>query len=393
MIYNSEGDASPIVRYDEIDGVEFKNNVIDNQGIEFDGVDGLLERDVSVTEVQQDVWIPSSGLADVAVYQGFEFDRIDRDVFGNLRAERNAVGASNGAGDVPPGILDLTSYGTDWYEPETGENPTPVVHQVGTVDELRRALSEAAKGDIVELTANEYDVLSSLKIDKRLTVRSAEAVGKSRVVYSGSAQTPAFEMNPGGHLVLESVVLQGDGDSYAFAPLRENMSSLYNLEVSGSEISDFDFVLKAHKYSFAEYVVFESTTIQNCANGLELSAEDDDKGDYNAENVSVLNSTFDNVGKNVIDYYRGGYDESTVGGNLVVTGSTFTNSGSGERDGILIDTYGIINVDLSGNTFRDNDVRLIARLWGAKNNRYADNVIDNSGEIVIEQNLPQKLVY
>lgn len=392
-IYNAQGDAAPIVRYDEIDGVEFRNNVIDNQGVPFDGVDGLLERDVSMTQAQQDVWIPSSGLAGVDVYHGFEFDRIERDVFGNPRAERNAVGATSGAGDVPTGVLDLASYGPDWYEPGTGENPNPVVHRVGDGDELRRALAEATGGDVVELTAAAYTVDSPLEIDKRLTVRSADPAARSQIVYSGGAQTPAFEMHPGGYLVLKSVVLRGGGDSYAFAPLKENMSSLYNLEVSDSDISGFDFVLKAHKHSFAEFVRFESTTIENCANGIELSAEDDDRGDYNAENVYVIDSTFRGVGANVVDYYRGGYDESTVGGNLIVRGSTFVGSGSSEDDGILIDTYGIINVDLSNNTFRDNDVRLVARLWGAKNNRHAGNVIRDSGEIVVEQNLPQKLVY
>lgn len=42
----------------------------------------------------------------------------------------------------------------------------------------------------------------------------------------------------------------------------------------------------------------------------------------------------------VIDYYRGGYDESKVGGNLVVMGCTLTNSGTGEENGILLNSYG-----------------------------------------------------
>ena len=66
----------------------------------------------------------------------------------------------------------------------------------------------------------------------------------------------------------------------------------------------------------------------------------------------------------MIDYYRGGYDESTVGGTLVVRGSTFTDSGADEENGVLINTYGIINVDLSDNEFRSNDVERVARPVG-----------------------------
>ena len=188
-------------------------------------------------------------------------------------------------------------------------------------------------------------------------------------------------------------MLEGDGTNYAFAPLSENMSSLYNLTVEDAEIAEFDYVLKAHKYSFAQFITFQNTVIRDSNNGLELSSEDDDRGDYNAEHVYVLNSRFENVAASVIDYYRGGYDESTVGGTLVVRGSTFTGSGGAEESGLLIDTYGIINVALVGNTFRDNAVELVARLWGAKNNTHADNVIENSGALIVEQNLPQKLVY
>ena len=200
-------------------------------------------------------------------------------------------------------------------------------------------------------------------------------------------------MNPKAKLNLKSVILQGSGENFAFASLKENMSSLYNLKVIDSEIENFDYVLKAYKYSFSEYIKFKETLIKNCNNGLELSGEDDDKGDYNAENIYIVNCNFEDVRQNVIDYYRGGYDESTVGGNLIVSGSTFSKCGEEEKDGILINTYGILNVDISKNKFENNQVKMVARLWGAKNNSHSDNTIKNSGEMVVEQNLQLKMMY
>jgi len=59
----------------------------------------------------------------------------------------------------------------------------------------------------------------------------------------------------------------------------------------------------------------------------------------------------------------------------------------------LLNTRGIVNVDISNNTFRNNPVELVALLWGAKNNSHSNNQISNSGEISVEENLKMKLMY
>lgn len=392
IIYNDQGDRLPIFRHDSIDGVDFKSNVINNQGVTFRGVEGLEVKKFSLTELEKNIWVPSSDLSEIAPYYGFEFDQIDKDIFGNDRSVNNSIGAAIPKSSQSSNIMDQSKYGPDWYNPSPGEADAET-HIVGTSDELNAAVERAKNGDIIELTADIYAIELPLKIDKKLTIQSADSVNKSTISYTGSSGTPAFEMNPKGDLTLRSVRLEGNKKNYAFASLRENMSSLYNLKVNDSEISNFDFVLKTYKYSFAEYIKFKSTIIKNCNNGLELTGEVDDRGDYNAENLYIIDSQFDGVRKNVINYYRGGYDESTVGGNLVVKGCTFTNSGMDEENGVLLNTYGIINVKILENTFRNNKVKLIARLWGAKNNTESNNDIENSGKIISEQNLPLKLIY
>ncbi|MEQ9217549.1 MAG: chondroitinase-B domain-containing protein [Cyclobacteriaceae bacterium] len=392
LIYNTHGDQMPILRYDSIDGIDFHSNVINNQGVDFRGVRGLEEKNFSMQELEEYIWIPSSDLSDAEVYQGFEFDQITSDIFGNSRKENNAIGATNGAATEKPNIMDFSKYGPDWYDPSPPQRE-PKTHRAGTEEELRQTLVSAAEGDIIELTSERYGLSTPLKIDKKLTIQSAVGSGKATISYIGAPETPAFEMNPKGQLTLHSIKLMGNGENYAFASLKTNMSSLYNLSVNDAEISGFDYVLKAYKNSFSEFIRFNSTVIRDCKNGLELSAEDDDRGEYNAENLFIENCRFEGVDQNVIDYYRGGYDESTIGGNLVVKGSTFTRSGSKEKNGILINTYGIINVEIMGNTFTDNPMSQVARLWGAKNNTESDNTIKNSGRIVTEQNLPLKLMY
>ena len=171
------------------------------------------------------------------------------------------------------------------------------------------------------------------------------------------------------------------------------MSHHFGLSVSDVEISNFKYALKVYKQSFSERISFKNTTISNCENGLELSEETNDKGDYNTEYLTIDNCIFNNVKKNVIDYYRGGYDESTIGGNLSITNSTFINSGSKEKNKILLNHKGIVNVKINNNTFKDNTVKLVALLWGAKNNMASNNTFINSGTIKTEQNLKLTLMY
>ncbi|TDQ32410.1 chondroitinase-B domain-containing protein [Zeaxanthinibacter enoshimensis] len=393
LIFNRKRDEPSIVAHDSLDGIIFKSNIINSQGITFQHDSILKQAEFSLTELDDNIFIPAEDLSEFERFSGFEFDLISKDLFGNSRAENNSVGAIAGEPEEKINIMDDSQYGPFWYSTKPADERNAQSHLVSSSDELQNAIKAAAYSDTIILKAERYALKSTLKIDKKLTIRSADIDNKATIQYLGEAGAPAFEMNPKGELSLIAVILEGNGENYAFAPLKENMSSLYNLNIKDSEIFNFDYVLKGFKHSFAEYIKIRSTTIQNCKNGLELSAEDDDRGDYNAENVIIADCTFSNISKNVIDYYRGGYDESTVGGNLTVTNSTFTQSGSQEENGILIDTYGIINVNITGNTFRNNNVRLVARLWGAKNNTHSDNMIENSGKLIVEENLPLKLMY
>ncbi len=392
IIYNTKGDEMPIVRYDSIDGIKFKNNIINNQGTGFRSVKGLKEKELEMTEISENVWVPSEDLSGLDIYEGYEFDQITNDLFGNARSTKNSIGSVISSASQTPELLDASKYGPSWFDPSP-KAAEPKTHAVTNNEELINTIAQAKPGDIIELQKGEFELSNSLKINKKLTIRSANNSNPSTINYMGDSGSPAFEMNPKAELTLKGVKLTGNKVNYAFASLVDNMSSLYNLEVIDSEISNFDYVLKAYKYSFSEFIQFKNSTVRDCNNGIELAAEDDDKGDYNAENLFVINTKFENVKKNVIDYYRGGYDESTVGGNLIVQGCTFEKCGAKEENGILVNTYGIINVNISGNSFTNNRVKLVARLWGAKNNSHSDNVIERSGKLIVEQNLPLKLMY
>jgi poly(beta-D-mannuronate) lyase len=390
VIYNEKGDASPIIEHDRADGVTFISNAINNQGTDFKSYAGLEAVNFDVEQIGENILIPSSKIA-IEPYKGFEFEKISKDLVGSSRAKNNSIGAFANTDIQDPNILDWSKYGPSWYAVETEVAP-PTTLIVTEADNLQSKINEAANGDIIELQAGNYEIPESLVINKKLSIKASDK-SEVLIIYLGTENTPLFQLQPKGFLHLQNVNLKGNNSQYAFASLKESMFTHFGLTVSNCTISDFNYVLKVYKESFAERITFENTSITNCANGLELSEETNDKGDYNTEYLTINNCRFNNVKSNVIDYYRGGYDESTIGGNLLVTNSTFTNCGAMEKNGILINSHGIVNVEISENTFKNNPVKLVALLWGAKNNSHSDNQIDNSGEIRVEDNLEMKLMY
>ncbi len=390
LIYNEVGDKQPIVAHDKIDKIKFKNNTIVNQGVSFGDQEGMETATMKAAEIAEYIFAPSVNPTDETIYQGFDFDKIDKDIFGNSRADNNAAGAIVKLTGAPENILNKKKYGTSWFSNEKQE-VAPQTHLLTAQQgDLTTKIEAAKAGDIIELSAGNYTLNNSLVINKSITIQSK---GNANIQYTGADKTPAFAMHPNGNLTLKNLTLEGETTQYAFASLKENMSNHFNLRIEDVAISNFDYVLKVYKESFADELIFTNTSIKDCNNGIELSEETNDKGDYNAEFITIDNCQFENIKSNVIDYYRGGYDESTIGGNLSITNSTFTNSGSEEENGILLNTRGIINVDISKNTFENNEVKLIALLWGAKNNTHSENAINNSGKIVVEENLKLKLMY
>jgi poly(beta-D-mannuronate) lyase len=392
IVYNTNHEAAAIVAYDRIDGVEFKSNVINNKNRAYEIQSTFDFYDFSMTEVADYIFTPTANITEVKAFNGFDFETITTDILGNSRIENNRVGAMSNVPFVNPEILEESKYGAIWYAEQKPIKEPEILTASDNEGNLEAKIKEASSGDIIELPAGVYTINTSIDIDKTVTIQSVKG-GETKIIYAGDKNTPLFQMNPNGSLILKDISLEGNKNNYAFATLQKNMSALYNLKVESCQLTKFDYVLKAYKESFSDNISFLFCDITNCENGIELSEETNDNGDYNVEFLTIDNCNFKRVKANVIDYYRGGYDESTIGGNLLVTNSTFANCGAKEQNGILLNTRGIVNVDISQNSFTNNPVKLVALLWGAKNNAHSDNKIVNSGKIIVQENIKLKLMY
>jgi poly(beta-D-mannuronate) lyase len=394
LIFNHEQDEEVIVTYDKVDGVAFFNNSIDNHGGEVASFKGLESSKLEMAKINDWLYAPTDEQLQQSkdIYQGFGFEDIQSDVFGNSRKRQNAIGAIASHPSADQYEIDKANYGASWYSADKPPAKASTIQVSSEKGELSRKLAEAKDGDVLELTSKKYNIGQSIRIDKQITIR-AKGGEKAMISFEGAANTPAFRLSPKACLKLENVSLNGQANVMAFAPLEEGNSYSYSLFVKDTDIENFGFVMKAYKGSFADTISFINTSISDCLNGIELAAETDDKGDYNAEVFIVQKCNFQNIQQSVINFYRGGYDESTIGGILNVAESSFANCGETEESDILLQTRGIINVAISDNQFSDNATNHIAVLWGEKNNHHSGNEISNSGTLIVEKYLKQKTIY
>jgi poly(beta-D-mannuronate) lyase len=394
LIYNRIADPNPVQSYDKVDGILFRNNYLDNAGGVDAGFEGITTAELGMKQISGWLLVPEmEQQSDFSqTYAGFEFEKIVADISGNSRTINDYVGASLPGGAAGMSKIDVSKYGAKWFS--LSETIVPTVYEFDPDEQsLGELLEKVATGDVIYLPAGEIALSEPLKMNKSISIRGAEGEKESVLKYEGAAETPLFQMQPRGQVRLHNIGLKGSGSQYAFETLKEDMSPGYNLWMDKVEISEFDHVLLAHKGSFADTLSIINSHIHDCSNGIVLAAETDDKGDYNAEFVTISDSRFENINQNVLHFYRGGYDESTIGGVLSVSDSKFTGCGQLEESNILLKTRGIINVNIFDNEFVKNRVKLVALLWGAKNNHHSGNTFSSSGSIRVEQQLKLKLMY
>ncbi len=387
FVYNDKYTSYPIKAYDKIDGVKFKKNLmISNQTMDSDRNDFDIK---SISNSIGDELFFAPAQYNNELYDGFGFETMDKDLFGTTRdKEHNYIGAIIPPINAKQAAVDYSKYGASWYTPYQG-NQDIQTHQVSSTSELVAAIEKANSEDIIILKSGNYLIDKTIPVAKELTIK---ATGVKTTIQFDALKT-GFLMQPKGILHLENLNIAGTPEQDLFNTLDKDMSIAYGVHMNNVSISNFKSVLDASKSSFADEITVTNSSFKNCENGFLLDKETDDKGDYNVEFLTITGSTFDNISNEVIDFYRGGYDESTIGGVLTLSGNTFSKCGKQDKDEILVNTRGIINVTFENNTFTNNDTQLTAILWGIKGQKSVNNTLVNSGEIKVVENLELKLVY
>ena len=354
IIYN-ESDTEAIVFFDEMKGIIFKNNIIDSKNSK--KIEGFTAKKLSWKK-EGEIFIPN------------EKNGIDFSVFPKVIANKT---------------------GTSW-NPKTSkdaiqEQTINVEPGIGT---LEKAVKKAKGKTKLILASGDYLLDRSVVISDNISI-IGESAEKTIISFNPAAEKNSnylFRVESGARLSFENVSLTAKNTAavkYAIVSPKDDTPGSYSIFVNKSIISDFTnaeggSVIKVSKGTFADTIKISNSILRNNFRGINLSSEKDDTGKYNSENVILENTVFIDFNQWVLNYYRGGNDESTVGGNLVVDHCIFTRTGTTEKD-MVFQNKGIVNVKITNSVFFDNPkVANPIRLNG-KNNSIKNSVIYNSGEI------------
>src|SRR6185369_3963201 len=127
-----------------------------------------------------------------------------------------------------------------------------------------------------------------------------------------------------------------------------------NCKVSNlSEKKGCHQVFYAYKTSYADSIVIKQNLFQNCVvNGFIMNAETDNKGLYAAEKILIENNQFEFNNSQLLNLYRGGNDESTMGPSLLFTHNSISNDESNKP---WLQLTGVQKTNISDNQFNTKD--------------------------------------
>lgn len=336
LIY-SQSNADPFTVYDDISGITFKNNVINDIG------------DLTIKE----------GFAN----QPFDMKRGENGLlYPANKLPLENVGVTE---DIKP--IDKTNVGVSWYtKPDaraTFDYGRSVVVEPG-LDTITNALKKANDGDILSLADGKYTVSRVLSLTKSVTIAASSSSSKVDVAFERGA---LFELQEGGNLKLKGIRILGNeapdsaGNS-VIRTQRRSMLSNYEVVLENCEVIDLDInhsfnFMTVAKGTFADRIEVLNSKFKNITGAiLSLDKESDDYGIYNAEYVTIKNSNFESVQGDLVDFYRGGTDESTFGPHFELTNSVLTAVGGGKRNksksSVLL--HGVQVTNISTNKFNDS---------------------------------------
>ena len=332
-IFMSKTNLNPFTIYDDVSGISFKGNLL-NEEAEVPINQGFSPVPYSLTENQYGLLAPDQSL-------------VDQIGFGEIK--------------LP---VSKQQTGADYYEkvdPSVAFGSGTIIKVAAGSNTLLDAIDTSKPGDTLLLeNGGEYLLTKFTRVHHPLTIKADQ--GDKPVIRS--EKSTFFFIENGGSLELENLWFDGaeSPDLYGnnvVSTSRYSMTRNYSLAVRNCKVTNLDVnhsynFLGAYKGTFADSIEISDTEMTNVTGSiLALDKEPEDLGIYNAENVTIRNSTFTDIQGAIANIYRGGTDESTFGPIVTVEGSNFVNTGQGRRNksGASLKFHGVQKLSISDSTW------------------------------------------
>jgi poly(beta-D-mannuronate) lyase len=359
-----------IKSYDKTDGFTFTNNLML-------GKNGVTKDNGAVSgEIQK-----ATVLGVEMVYSNLQAEKsllVKTDILGVERSNPVVGALQNPTVKNQLFFPSAKTCGPKWFRPDSvfvkkGTEKGKTIKVKAGTDNLYEAVNKANAGDILMLDSGIHILTKKISFTKSLTIRSSSRVKSKPVIklQSVNANDTVFEINSNVYLRVKGVKIDGEGDNnndvtpkYCFAAAQHAMG--YSLIVDNCEIFDFSSngggIFNCQYGTMADSIVISNSVLCNSYRGFNLAEEKRDDGRYNAETVIFNNTVFANFKDYALNYYRGGYDESTIGGSLAINHCVFDSIGKSDCQAILKLTR-IMYVKINNSIFSNSLAKSSMQLW------------------------------
>jgi poly(beta-D-mannuronate) lyase len=405
---------SPANRYVQVTDAEISRNIFyESSPLSFcEGSD--TERSLPPSNVQFDKNV-FYNTRDSIIYTvsddigGFKFANntmsrdIKQDVTGGFEkkfiASANQKPAKNtSASDIDLSVLatfpqllkDVSlSTGAGWFvKKPIIKQAKPVIVSCSTAKQVYRQL-ETPGAVTIRLTSKKYSLVKPFLITKPVQFTGPK---NSPITFNTENILAVFMIGGKGKLSLSGLEIDGAGikAKHFITSDSTGSSEHYNLTVTNSSIDNLDRkngcenIFYAYKYMLADSIMFSHNSFaNNTCNFFMMADEKEDKGYYNAEKIFIGHNSFRSHNGSLLNIYRGGNDESTLGPDLTFSHNKIFNAQTSDTTALIELTGVQLTRIFSNHFFECNPSNILIRYTDKVRARhiFEKNVITNSGSI------------
>ncbi|HEY5970242.1 MAG TPA: polysaccharide lyase 6 family protein [Chitinophagaceae bacterium] len=280
-----------------------------------------------------------------------------------------------------------TNSGANWFKKYSiAASKKPIIINCSTGDEVYKQL-ERNEDVIIQLTGKEYKINEPFVISKTVQFKSDK---KNPIIFETENILSVFILSGKGNLILNSINIDGKNvkATHFISSDSNGYSDHYNLTINNCSLQNFDSgvgcqtIFQAFKSMTADSIVINnnSFTNNNC-NFFSMKNEEDNKGYYNAEKIIIRHNNFNSQNGTLLNVYRGGSDESTLGPNLTFSHNKLSNCNVADP---LITLTGVQVSNIFSNNFSNcnpsSTLIFYKDIVRAKHS-FERNTLTNSGKI------------
>lgn len=258
----------------------------------------------------------------------------------SLLSKKNGIKEAQGGigATIKHTVATQDNTGVKWYPKASKSLPTTKTTPVAAgLNTLFDAVAKSAAGDVIRLSAGSYSLTKVISVAHPICIRG----DKGTTLTFETNQL--FMLENGGSLRLQNLTIDGqyadDSPSNCLiATSKYSMNKNYSLFIENCTITNLKVnhsfnVFKASAGTFADTISLSNSHISGVSGGvIAVDKETDDVGLYNAEVIRITNCSFKDIEGAVVSSYRGGTDESSIAGSLLIDHSEFLNVGFGKRN-------------------------------------------------------------